>query len=234
MMFPPVTVMIITYNRPNEIRQTIAALHSRIRYVGDVHWHIADDGSPGDYVNQIVSDFPSLPMTFTKTRRRGWGANANAALAAIPGQYLFVCEDDYVAMSDVDLTSGVALMQEQSHIGLVRYDGIEGHKLTVQLNTHSSSTAYVQYGIVLPESADLYMYSNRPHLVHRRFHDYYGIYPEGLPLGRTEETYAHMVKDHEEKFYKIAVLSTGIPRAFNHIGVSYQLTEEDVAVPKGK
>jgi len=41
-----------------------------------------------------------------------------------------------------------------------------------------------------------------------------------------------MVKDHPEQFYKVAILSTGIPTAFDHIGKSYQLTSEDVATAK--
>ena len=77
------------------------------------------------------------------------------------------------------------------------------------------------------QSSHLNVYSNRPHLRHRRLHDKLGMYKEGLPLGHTETEYAHRVKDNIG-IAEVAVLQNGIERAFDHIGKSRQGTEMDV------
>ena len=83
---PTIAIGIITYNRPDEIRQTIQALNQFSRYPGGVHWFIADDSSPGDYRFKLKSDLRQWfeingvhdDLTILKTESNvGWGANAN-------------------------------------------------------------------------------------------------------------------------------------------------------------
>jgi len=207
MEWPTVRVLIVTYNRPKEIRQTLRALREHIIYDGQLSLHIADDGSPKNYLNELQRDVTWTRFTRSVTQRKGWGANVNKGLKACGDSFVFLCEDDYVARRDLDFNSGVALLlADKLNIGLVRYDGLA------------------------PCSPHLGVYSNRPHLMHPRFHMHYGLYPEGRALGQTEADYAHRVKDRGQmpNAPALAILPEGILLAFDHIGRSWKGTNEDV------
>lgn len=229
--WPVVTVLVITYRRPIEIRRTLDALRRYLCYEGEIQWHLADDGSPSDYLPQLLVDYDDIRFSWTITERKGWGANVNKALRYINADYIFMCEDDYVAQRPLDLTCGVALMQAVQDIALVRYDGLEGHALTLHLEEVATELGTINYLRIDPVlSKHLNVYSNRPHLFHRRFIDFYGPYPEGKRIGETEEAYAHHVRDLGRENTNapwLVALSDGVPRAFEHIGATWQGTEHD-------
>lgn len=228
-IWPDLAVQIITYDRPNEIRRVIVALEKYLRYDGKLVWYLADDGSPGKYVLEVQRDFPKLCFQASITKRLGWGANVNKCLQMIGEKYIFSCEDDYIALYPLDMNKGVALLDSAANIGLVRYDGLAGHRLNLAIEEIDTPLGVLQYLEILKNSRGLNVYSNRPHLKHKNFHRAYGEYPMGKPLGRTEETFAHRVKDALGRGPKIVTLETGIIRAFDHIGHSRQGTEFDQA-----
>lgn len=227
--FPPLTVLIVTYDRPREIRQTIDALLHRVDYRGSIRWHVADDASPGNYIAELLDDFRYLDMHHTITNRKGWGANVNKALTSITTDYIYLNEDDYVAQCDLDLNRGVALLEANDDLGIVRYDGITGHTLDLELREQDTRLGRLNYCRISKRSPHLNVYSHRPHLKHRRLHDMVGLYKEGLSLGETEEEFAHRIKDKfSDDPPHIAILPEGIPRAFSHIGHSRQGSEHDL------
>lgn len=226
--FLPLTILIITYNRPREIRQTIDALLSHVQYTGLIHWHIADDASPGNYIADLLTDYRYLDMHHTITNRQGWGANVNKALQSITTDYTYFNEDDYVAQVDLDLDRGVALLEANHDLGIVRYDGIAGHTLDLELREQDTCLGCLNYLRIRKRSSHLNVYSHRPHLKHRRLHDTVGLYAENLPLGQTEEEFAHRMKDEfAGKPPHVAILPEGILRAYDHIGTSRQGSAAD-------
>jgi len=234
MNWPPITVLIVTYDRPKEIREVIEALQVKLTYAGDLHWHLADDCSPTPgYVPAILSDFAHLNFTSTTTpQRRGWGVNVNTGLRAIETPYVFQCEDDQVARRPIDLERGVFVMEHVPDVGLVRYDGLEGHRLVLHVDETPMVDGRRVHFLRIDKRSSLrrkepYGYSNRPHLKHRRFHGSYRGYPEGLKLGATEMMYAHHVMN-QDGMPELVALADGIERAFNHIGRSRQLSPEDI------
>lgn len=230
MDWPPVTILIVTYDRPREIRLVIDALRRHLSYPGKLRWHLADDNSPDGYVTQIKRDYVKLNFSVTVTDRKGWGANVNKALvhAWENSDFVFLCEDDYVANRPVDLGSGVAVLMADKDIGLVRYDGIAGHLLDLQLREVKTEAGRVQCLHIMKSSPHLNIYSNRPQLKHRRFHDCIGMYDEGKKLGDTEVAFAHLVRNKYDDCPKVTVLWDGIATAFDHIGKSRQRSELDV------
>lgn len=227
--WPPVTVLIVTYDRPDEIRRVIAALEQHLVYNGELRWHIADDGSPEGYLDNIMLDFSHLNVATSISRRAGWGANVNRALKSLGTEYAFLCEDDYVALRDLNLSQGIALLEARRGIALVRYDGVQGHELTLHLTDTKTGLipGKTHYMVIDKKSPHRNVYSNRPHLVHvKRFHGAYGWYPEGKKLGITESMYAQRVK--RRRGPDVAILVDGVPDAFEHIGQSRQNTELDV------
>lgn len=222
-MWPDVAVLIVTYDRPEEIRLTIRSLREGLVYSGHLHWHLADDASPAGYLEGIEADFPDLNFTSTVTQRKGWGTNVNTAFAFLQKfEYVYLNEDDYMLCHDLYLNKGIALLKEKENIGLVRYDGIVGHDLNLELRETRSCLNYLR---VRKDSPALNIYSNRPHLRHRRFTEAYGRYPEGWSLGRTEQAYAHGVKQHPGP--DVALFPDGLLRAFLHLGRTRQGTKLD-------
>jgi hypothetical protein len=64
---------------------------------------------------------------------------------------------------------------------------VAGHKYQAQLEGG--------YWRIWWHSPELYIPSDRPHLKHRRFHEWYGLYPEGLKSAETEDAWCHQCKD---------------------------------------
>lgn len=246
-MLPDITIIIITYNRPDEIRKTVTALAEHMHYDGRLCVLIADDCTPGKYAHDVcvwtdenTSAFYSKTLSASPDTNSGWGANANNALRYAADIVLQI-EDDYVLTRDIDLNPLVALLLAHPGIGLIRLDGIAGHRavahaaecnISVQLPDYRqgmTNPGMLYYWLLDNMSRETWLYSNRPHLKHRRFWEFYGQYPEGLKLGATEESYAHQVKDlmTAPNAPAIAVpMDLAVP-AFDHIGVSYQHTEFD-------
>lgn len=255
MDWPLVYILLVAYDRVDEIQQTIRALLSHVLYPRDrLRWHLADDHSPPvdldtigqghgnePYGHYIRRQFPSLTWSATQTDRKGWGANVNKGMdhCFSHTDYTFLIEDDYIALRDVDLRSGVALLESTKDrhkpeaawprrpIAAVRYDGIAAHWLHLQLREADTRIGSIHYLAIDHGSPFLNMYSNRPHLQHRRLRDVYGRYSEGLRLGETESTYAQRIKDKLSGPW-IVTLQDGIPKAFDHVGRSRQGSAEDL------
>lgn len=242
---PNVTVLIITYNRRAELKQTLKALYNYLYYDGIIRYLIADDCTGGTYRDDVLSDVGAARMSeetkFISTpHNSGWAGNFNHAYSHVTDDFVLLIEDDYIATENIDISPYVALMLAHTGIGLVRLDGIAGHKAVCHVNETdigdylphyrqgASMPGKLNYFLLDNSSRETWLYSNRVHLKHRRFHDFYGMYPEGLRLGHTEESYAHHVKDMMllENAPAIAV-PLDATSYFDHIGKSYQWTEHD-------
>ena len=245
--FPELTIVLCTYNRYDEIRLTVQALIERLIYPQDkVRLLIADDHSPDSYTTRLrrLKDFRYWDTAFAVTEENGgWGVNVNNALRHVATDYVFFIEDDYVLTQSLDLRLGVALLAEKHHLGMVRYRGTAGDHIVFH-QFECDIRKYIpdfRESMGLPGklcylhldggSPSLYMYSHGAHLKHRRFHDFYGMYPEGKKLGETEEGFAHIVKgkmrDDPANAPGLVILPEWIPIHFDHIGQSYQHTEFD-------
>lgn len=252
---PEIAIQVCTYDRFDEICQTVLALQELLRYPKDrVKLYICDDSSPASYFNRLkkLKLFKFWDTTFLSTEKNsGWGANVNHGLNQIPQEYVFFIEDDYVLQRTLDLRIGVALLQQKPHLGMIRYRGSAGsnlvyHQFEAELSAYMNDSAFegepwtqsihglawkLTYLHIGGGSPDLYLYSHGAHLKRRNFHEFYGLYPEGMKLGHTEEAYAHIVKDRmrgmSDRAPGIAILPEWIPMWFDHIGRSYQNTEKD-------
>jgi glycosyltransferase involved in cell wall biosynthesis len=244
--WPPVTVLICTYNRVDEIQSTLLSLADNLCYP-DLRWLVTDDSSPNGYAAMLrkLKLFRELKVEVVSTPERGgWGKNVNTGLWHVRTEYVYFQEDDYLLEKPLDLRVGVALLETRPNIGLLRYRGIAGEHVVIH-QFESDISAYLpdhQDGVGLPGrlsywqldsgSPALYLYSHGPHLKRPAFHLFHGFYPEGLPLGETEEKYAHRVKDRMKSDWQhapaIAILPDWVHMWYNHIGQSYQHGELDV------
>lgn len=223
MELPEVVILVITYDRYDVLKQTLAALKGFVDYPNEkLHVVVSDDSTGGLYLANIrkIKDYKSWGLdglsAISTEQRSGWGRHVNRALHYIEtkfpnARYVLQIEDDYILTQPLDLKLGVALMEAKQDIGMLRYRGTAGgHAIFHQFEADISPfypdymeglaniAGRVNYLQVDSASAYLYsMYSNGVHLKRlgeRGFHAHYSYYPEGLKLGATEESYAIWVK----------------------------------------
>lgn len=243
---PEIAILIITYNRPDELRRTIQGLQEHLIYPSDkLHIVISDDSSPGNYLSSLkrtkaLKEWGRNGVDFRVTEERsGWGKHVNGALAYVKQEYpsvdyVFQIEDDYVLERDLDLSVGAKLLENRTNIGMLRYRGTAGTHCIYHQFESDDHTTYLQMD---NGSHSLYVYSNGPHLKrirshdnHPDFHAHYGLYIEGARLGDTEENFAHRVKDGMKlgNAPAIAILPDWINMHFAHIGTTWQGSQDDI------
>lgn len=185
--WPLLAILVITYNRLPLLRGTLQHLHEHLDYVGEKLWVVADDGSDDGTPQTLAEEFPAVQVV--RSNRVGLGANGNAGLrfALSRAEYVLQMQDDMHLLSHLDLHPHVEKLRADPTCGYIRLWGVAGHKYQGQLEG--------RYWRIWWHSPELYIPSDRPHLKHRRFHEWYGLYPEGLKTAETEEAWAHQCKD---------------------------------------
>lgn len=254
--FPEIAVLIITYARPNEIRITMDALTTFLQYPKEkLHIIVSDDSTGGRYLadirrNKSYKEWGKTFTTIQTPERSGWGKHVNFALNYIREnlpqvEYVFQIEDDYMLTTTTDLQVGVALLETKPYVGMLRYRATAGmhtifHQFEADISEYlpdfDESSGQIQGKLCYLQldsgSHSAYLYSNGPHLKRLSWHsiEQYGLYPEGLPLGETEQSYAMWVKDKMkvDGAYGIVILPAYVTMKFAHIGHSWKGSEHDI------
>lgn len=227
--WPGVSVLIPTYNRLMIVADTVALLAQMIEYPGQVTYWLGvdnDEETPRHVaafimkhcgVNVNALDGPRR----TNPKARGYlGANLNMLLKASRRDNLLLqMDDDHHIQRRLDLRPHVEVLMNDQYAGWIRLMGVGFHRYCGCLDG--------RYWRVDWDSPEVYIPSNRPHLKHRRFHDFFGGYPEGLKLGETEESFCHMchdkARDHKAVAPQVLVpLDVLTESSWDHVGHSFQ------------
>ena len=229
-LWPTVTVLIVTYRRPEIIRKVIQRYELYLQYAGKLIWRLADDGSPPGYVKGLQEEFARLDLQATVTKRGGFGANLNNGLreAFKVSDYVFLTEDDWATLDHINLTRGVWLMESRADVGLVRYDEIGINcRYDAAVLKHPilrKKDAWVRHFVF--DNSSRYIYpGGHPNLVHRRYYDSYGFYKEGGEIASVERDFTKVLA--KQSGPKVVIMSeyVGIPK-FNHIAKTWKGTAE--------
>lgn len=162
-------------------KRTLAMLKKNIIYRGDIHWHVADDGSPPEHLADL-----NMPAgtTVTNSQRSGYGANYNLATQVLHNDcdVLLVVEDDWELTRPLDLDPLVEALKDPT-IGCIRLGYIGW---TQELVGRIISAANQTFLYFLPNSDERHVWSGHPRLETREFQRRVGPWPEGLDPGSTE------------------------------------------------
>lgn len=185
--WPPLAIVVITYNRRETLRETLRRLATHLAYEGPRHIIVADDGSDDGTTEMLQADYPHIILV--RSSRAGLGANTNAGLRAAFAltEYVLQLQDDMHLLTTLDMHPHIERLRDDPTAGFIRLWGVGGHKYTAQLEDN--------YWRVWWHSEELYIPSDRPHVKHWRFHAHFGFYPEGFPTSSTEDVWCHQCKD---------------------------------------
>lgn len=209
MKWPYIAVILPTYNRPDILCRTIEHLDLFIEYSGDVVYLVGNDGDIDSdsllegiigYHKRVKGRVTVLdgPRKLSEDgQRTGLGANLNMLLKYGKKNgfvYFMQLDDDHQLLAKMPLDNHIKYLAQNVNAGWIRLYGVANHCLDASLNENYWWVSWHSSG-----DYSLYIPSNRPHLKHWDFHAVYGMYPEGLTLGETEEGFCHRCKNKVDK-----------------------------------
>lgn len=192
-MAEPIVVVLQTWERTDVAMRTIVAARHYLRYGGRLAWYVADDGSRPEHVEACVAALAGADVIGGHSERRGYGGNSNAAWLAADaiGALTLWLEDDWELRAPVDLYPYAALLMERPEIGMVRLGNLN---LDIRGRTWGHDGRVYWTLDREPHIEGTPVFTGHPSLRHRRYHEAYGLYPEGLKPGETELAYAYQFR----------------------------------------
>ena len=186
MDWPLLCILTMTYNRKDILEDVLRSLNEHLYYLGPRQLIVCDDGSD-DGTQEMLMQFSGTLLI--QNNRVGLGANTNSGLrqAMALSPIILQFQDDMKLLTTLDLHPHVEKLMSDETCGYIRLWGVGGHRYTAKLEGN--------YWRVWWNSDDLYIPSDRPHVKHRRFHEFYGMYPEGKKTSETEDAWCHQCKD---------------------------------------
>jgi glycosyltransferase involved in cell wall biosynthesis len=212
---PRVSIAFISYKRPDLLSRSFESLRSALSSE-HLEYIVCDDGSPKEMQDRIRA----LPAdTFVIARKnRGLGANQNAAVAHSRGDFILQVQDDWVFKGPKDFLDRVLeVMKEFPDIAFVRLWHNPGLRRAYETRISRNG---LRVRVFLPAPLDSieesqYLYSDRPHLKRREFHEAVGLYREDLKWARMEMDFARRCE--EAPHHRFAVVE-GYEDLFLHCG----------------
>lgn len=182
-----VTVVLLTCKRTEYAIRTIAAVGTYLHYP-NWSWYIADDGSPDDHHVAVghACTATGRPIVSHHNEAVSYGMGANKALevAFQHGQLVLMLEDDWELTQPLDIWKWAAVLMERPDIGMVR-TGYLNTGLRAELISHYGSLYWMLDDTDSRHHSSM-AFAGHPALMHQRFFESYGGYPEHWQPGETE------------------------------------------------
>jgi hypothetical protein len=219
---PDVVVILLTYGtnaeRTDYMRATVASVRERLKYLGNLLWYVADDGSAREHLDAVQAALAGAPVLGWHSERRGYGYNATKAwyMALQHCDVTLFLEDDWIVRYEQDITPWVDTLVRHDDIGMVRLAHLPVGLCCDTVGYDGRHYLRMNWGSAMA-------FSGNPALRHRRAREAWGAYPEGLRPGDTELVYDAQVRQRRGPgiVWPVDVGGWGL---FGHIGArqSYQ------------
>ena len=223
---PLVSVIVITYKRFDLLKRTIEAFQSKCKYP-NLEYILCDDGS--DKKTQEKMCALKFDKFLMNEENRGLGYNINKGILAAKGKYIFQLEDDWFIDMDFGrdlnhnsskdfILAGLEIFEERSEIYMVRYWPIECENWDIKkYPSHDLYTTDSGIKTKVFENKVVYkyhVYTNRPHIKRKSFHEKLGLYKEDVHMSETEIEFTNRVESQKE----IKIAQVEGYHIFKHIG----------------
>ncbi len=219
--FPRLTVMLLTYDREEYAFRTLAGVFEYLTYPEPYRIHIADDGSPPEYMASLV-DFAqtrgrdtSTVVSSTNSMRKGYGASYNLATQSVhaSADIMLVLEDDWELQRELDVVR-LARAFDIDGVGCVRL-GYVGY--TQELRGKFVDVNGDKYLELDPNSPERHVFAGHPRLETVRWQRQVGPWTEGLNAGATEFDVAGKDEARKGVVWPLDLVATR-GDLFHHIG----------------
>lgn len=189
------TIMFLTYNRMQYARPSLESTLQNLKHDGPLSVHIADDGSPEGYVDELVTlakQYVDL-VTTSCSERGGYGANFNRATQVIHSyaKYVLPLEDDWKLGHEFN-TKPIIDALDDGLFGCIRlgYFGITRSLCTELFVAHGT------YWLRLDAaSSDHHVFSGHPRIETVEWEREQGLWPEGMNPGATEFAISYNIRE---------------------------------------
>lgn len=158
---------------------TARSLVKNLKYSGDIHWHIATDGTPDELVREYEFPDPSVSCS----PRLGYGANYNIATQTLHwgNEYLLMVEDDWELLKPLDLDILTKALDEG--LGCIRLGYLGWTQELKGKLVKKADHTFIEFD---PDSSEPHVWSGHPRIETREFQRLIGPWPEGVDPGTTE------------------------------------------------
>lgn len=179
---PELAILLTTYKRTSCAVKTIEALRKNLLW-GNISWWVSDDGSSQEHIDAVMSAIgPTYSRHFFNSLRLGVGRGMNQNLKKIfeTIDLVLVMEDDWELSNPLDLRPFVDTLLNHNENGMIRFGYLSTNILGYTVAYEKRLYWRIEY------NGETYRFTGHPSLRHKRFHQGYGYYDEGLPPGMTE------------------------------------------------
>lgn len=193
MDFPNITIVVTTYfpvfegyNRREVVEKTLRSWDDWLLYHGDLHIHVADDGSVIDYhVPEWIGTWEGISYSYQHRKGVGVSLNAGFRKAFETSPLVFYGVDDWSLTQPFDLTPWAQLLMEREDCGMVRlgppHPGTRG-------KIEAFTDNWQGWGLRL-DSRLGFAFGHRPALYHKRMIDRFGWFKENCNALECESDY---------------------------------------------
>lgn len=192
MSLQPITIVFLTYKRTEYALATIRGIFRHLKYHGDIHWYVADDGSDELHIRSVFDELAKHQANVMgyHSEHISYGAGANKAWRAANelSNLTFWLEDDWELNSDLDLTPYAKVLLDYEDVGMVRLGLLNQYMAGVSVGY--GDRLYWRLERVATDNASP-VFTGHPSLRHSRYRSMYGEYIENLGPGDTELAYAY-------------------------------------------
>ena|SRR3990167_2900250 len=228
MNFPPLCVLLLTYERTKYAVLTVQSLLKNFNYSGNWGIHIADDGSDLKHTRTLQREAIGFLRGLSITQRGGYGQNYNLALQSIHtwADIILPLEDDWELTRPLSADPLVLALQE-NQFGCIRM-GYLGW--TQELRGKIISAAGQQFLLLDPDSPEPHVWAGHPRLETKEWQRSVGPWPEGdYDPGTTEFMVAHRREAREGVVWPLD-LQRACGDLWVHIGAVQARTDQRQAV----
>lgn len=199
------------FERAQEFVRASRSWQQHLKFDGNIHLHIADDGSQDDenfnIVRYIGNSWGLGEVGWSKQERHGVGASLNTGLKQSFKYSPIVLHavDDWEILQDLDLNKWVEFMEDPDYnVGMLRFFG------------HPDLTGTVKhippYGWAINLDHHHYVFATRPCLWHKRLFDSLGYFKEDVSAIEVEQDFNKRVIERKSNIWM------AIPELWRHIG----------------
>lgn len=215
------TVCLLTYNRYDYAEKTLQSFLENVHYsLGPMNVHIADDGSPDDYVDRLrylAGCYEKVAcVTSSITERRGYGGNYNQATHTThqSSDFVFPLEDDWELNRQLDLDPFAQDLLD-SKFGMIRMGYVGWMQQLLAEFVGINGRSYLH---LLPESQELHIFSGHPRLEKVSWSRNVGLWPEYTSPGDAEIAVSFRKEARTNVLWPLWIGCEGGYGIFRHIG----------------